>query len=84
MNNGGTMEATKCGPFRSRTEAIEAAKADRHCITLEAFTLIKSRSNGSYDYVHGTANILTSDDIPQADYWRTMRGKWAHTIRRTA
>jgi hypothetical protein len=73
----------KHGPFVSRTECLETAKRDRNCLTLGSFTLVKSRSCGTYDFVPGSASILMSDDIPQADYFKTLRGGWGHTIRGT-
>ena len=57
----------KCAPFKCRSEAILAGKADTLSITSGLFTLIKSHSSGSYDYVPGAGGFM-SDDIPQADY----------------
>ena len=73
------QEAKVKGPFSCRSVAVESAKADKDCIAMKAFTLIKC--NGAYDYVCGRKNILMSNDIPMADYYINMQGEWRHITR---
>ena len=74
----------KVGPYKSRTDALKAAKSDTLSITSGLFTLIKSRASGSYDYVPGSGRILMSDDIPQADYVKNkFTHEWMPTMRST-
>ena len=69
------------GPFLGRMACVEAACQDKHCLTLKAFTVIKSRARGTYDYVPGSASLLMSDDIPIADYWVGITGQWRYRLR---
>ena len=64
----------------TRTGAIEIAKADRDCRIFGCFTLIKNTLTGWYDYVPGSANVLLSSDVPQADY-HIRHGRWECTRR---
>jgi hypothetical protein len=59
----------------TRSQAIEAGKADPDSITLRSFTLIKSRRSQLYGYAPGTAGIFLHDDVPQSTY-RLDDGKW--------
>ena len=63
----------------TRSQAVEAGKADPDSIRLAGFCLVKS--NGLYDYRPGQAGVLLSSDIPQADYYLSLTGQWRHTLR---
>jgi hypothetical protein len=69
------------GPFLGRMSCVEAACQDKDCKALKAFTVIKSRARGTYDYVPGNAQLLMSDDMPIADYWIGLTGQWRYKLR---
>jgi hypothetical protein len=61
----------------ARSAAIEAGQKDPQC-KHKGFTLVKSMlPGGLYDYNPGRGTLLKTD-VPQAYYYRTMRGTWMH------
>lgn len=66
------------GPFLSRSQCIEAAKADPDCQTFGHFDLIKDGHTGLYDYA--SAGVLLSRDVVQAHYYLNFDKVWRHRI----